>query len=42
MIAEWFRIWQSMTVLQMAVELLDILVVAFLLYRGLLVLKGTR
>lgn len=42
MIEAWYRLWHSMTFLRFLVEMLDVLVVAALIYRGLLVLKGTR
>lgn len=42
MIEAWYRLWHSMSFLRFLVEMLDVLVVAALIYRGLLVLKGTR
>jgi uncharacterized protein (TIGR00159 family) len=42
MIEAWYRVWHSMSFLRFLVEVLDVLVVAALIYRGLLVLKGTR
>ncbi len=42
MLEEWLHVLRSMSILQIGIELLDIFVVAALIYRGLLVLKGTR
>lgn len=42
MLEEWLHVLQGMSFTQIGIELLDILVVAALIYRGLLVLKGTR
>ena len=42
MLEQWLHVLQGMSFTQIGIELLDILVVAALIYRGLLVLKGTR
>ena len=42
MIEEWLHVLGTLSFTQLAVELLDIIVVAALIYRGLLVLRGTR
>lgn len=42
MLEDWLHVIRSMSLLQLAIEALDIIVVAALIYRGLLVLKGTR
>lgn len=42
MIEEWLHVLSNLSFTQLGVELLDIIVVAALIYRGLLVLRGTR
>ena len=42
MISSLWQTWRSMSPGRILIELLDVLVVAFLIYRGLLVLRGTR